>query len=147
MPEVSPATSLVSLVRSLYSVQVTLGEASYSKEYVLVTQSIIHTIKERFKEVRQDEQRLHALRNALQDKLTEPAERGQKEQELSQIDREIESLEEESGNIRKALARVDSGNFGVCSSCGRLIEPRRLEAMPWTELCIVCARQQEAQAT
>lgn len=113
----------------------------------MVTQSIIHTLKERFKAVRQDEERLHALRDELQEKLMEPAERGQQEQELSQIDREIESLEEESGRIRKALARVASGSFGICSSCGRLIEPRRLEAMPWTELCIVCARNLEAQTT
>jgi len=38
-----------------------------------------------------------------------------------------------------ALARVDSGSYGVCESCGQDIAPERLAARPAATLCITCA--------
>jgi RNA polymerase-binding transcription factor DksA len=38
-----------------------------------------------------------------------------------------------------ALARVDSGGYGVCESCGQDIAPERLAARPSATLCITCA--------
>ena len=38
-----------------------------------------------------------------------------------------------------ALARVDSGSYGVCESCGQDIAPERLAARPSATLCITCA--------
>jgi len=42
--------------------------------------------------------------------------------------------------ITSALASIEAGTYGTCASCGNLIAPRRLEAMPATLLCIECAR-------
>jgi RNA polymerase-binding protein DksA len=42
--------------------------------------------------------------------------------------------------VETALARIDSGTFGRCLRCGRDIAPERLEALPWAEHCIECAR-------
>jgi RNA polymerase-binding protein DksA len=42
--------------------------------------------------------------------------------------------------IDAALARLDHGSYGSCTSCGRPIAPERLEALPWTPLCIDCSR-------
>jgi DnaK suppressor protein len=39
-----------------------------------------------------------------------------------------------------ALARLDGGTYGRCLRCGRDIAPERLEALPWAEHCIDCAR-------
>lgn len=39
-----------------------------------------------------------------------------------------------------ALARADAGTFGTCTRCGKQIAPDRLEALPWAEHCIDCAR-------
>ena len=39
-----------------------------------------------------------------------------------------------------ALARIDAGTFGTCIRCGRAIAPDRLDALPWAEHCIDCAR-------
>lgn len=37
-----------------------------------------------------------------------------------------------------ALARIQQGTFGVCVSCGDDINPRRLDALPWTQYCLRC---------
>jgi RNA polymerase-binding transcription factor len=42
--------------------------------------------------------------------------------------------------IDAALARLDAGTFGRCTSCGREIPAERLEARPWAALCIECQR-------
>ncbi len=38
--------------------------------------------------------------------------------------------------VRAALERIQAGNYGVCVECGRPIEPKRLEAVPWTPFCL-----------
>jgi RNA polymerase-binding protein DksA len=45
--------------------------------------------------------------------------------------------------IEAALARIDAGTFGVCEVCGGEIPQERLEAIPYTTLCIEDARKLE----
>ena len=45
-------------------------------------------------------------------------------------------------DIDAALARLDAGTFGTCTSCGRQIGEERLEALPWAAHCIDCQRAQ-----
>ena len=64
------------------------------------------------------------------------------------LDREIDySLAENSGEvleaIERALKRLDDGSYGTCVNCGKPIPEERLEALPWTELCIDDQRAQE----
>ena len=40
--------------------------------------------------------------------------------------------------IRAALERIDNGTFGICLNCEEEIASKRLAAVPWTSLCIVC---------
>jgi len=42
-------------------------------------------------------------------------------------------------DISRALARLDAGDYGICTSCGEPINPARLEALPYAERCISCA--------
>jgi RNA polymerase-binding protein DksA len=42
--------------------------------------------------------------------------------------------------VEAALARIDAGTFGKCTRCGKPIAPERLDALPWAEHCIECAR-------
>ena len=44
--------------------------------------------------------------------------------------------------VEEALARLEAGSYGICRSCGRVIPPERLEAIPWAPTCIECARAQ-----
>jgi DnaK suppressor protein len=43
--------------------------------------------------------------------------------------------------VEAALAALGDGSYGTCRSCGQPIPAGRLEAIPWTTLCIDCARK------
>ena len=49
------------------------------------------------------------------------------------------STESELGELEAALQRLRSGKYGECTQCGYPIEPRRLEAVPYTDSCSLCA--------
>jgi DnaK suppressor protein len=48
--------------------------------------------------------------------------------------------------IDDALARVEEGTYGVCESCESDIAEGRLEALPFTRLCINCQAEREKEA-
>ncbi len=82
---------------------------------------------------------------------THPAELGSETYEqdfsLSLIRNEEEVLED----ISAALARLESGEYGVCLKCleaGKpvkksMIPKARLKAIPWAKNCVECERQRE----
>ena len=41
-------------------------------------------------------------------------------------------------DVREALARLGTGEFGVCEDCDEAISPRRLQAIPWARVCVKC---------
>ena len=45
--------------------------------------------------------------------------------------------------VEGALARIREGNFGECISCGKEINAKRLDAVPWTRHCIECQEKLE----
>jgi RNA polymerase-binding transcription factor len=45
--------------------------------------------------------------------------------------------------VEKALARIREGSFGECIHCGKEINAKRLEAVPWTRHCIECQEKLE----
>jgi DnaK suppressor protein len=45
--------------------------------------------------------------------------------------------------VETALERLREGIFGQCISCGEEINPKRLEAVPWTRYCIQCQEKME----
>jgi DnaK suppressor protein len=46
--------------------------------------------------------------------------------------------------IEEALLRIEKGTYGVCRDCGEMIAPARLDAIPWTRVCITCKEKQQA---
>jgi DnaK suppressor protein len=42
-----------------------------------------------------------------------------------------------------AINKILVGEYGICENCGDEIPLRRLKALPWTRLCIDCARDLE----
>src|SRR4029453_6879691 len=55
---------------------------------------------------------------------------------LKQPDAKIPQATEE------ARYRMERGTYGVCRDCGDPIAPARLEAIPWTRVCISCKQKQ-----
>jgi DnaK suppressor protein len=45
--------------------------------------------------------------------------------------------------VETALSRIREGSFGECISCGKEINAKRLEAVPWTRHCIECQEKAE----
>jgi RNA polymerase-binding protein DksA len=50
-----------------------------------------------------------------------------------------EATKQELAQINRALVQLDQGTYGHCSSCGEPIGARRLQALPYSDLCISCA--------
>ena len=63
--------------------------------------------------------------------------------EISSQLAEIESRE--LGQIEHALQRIVAGVYGRCEFCGEKIAEVRLNALPYTNTCIDCQRENERQ--
>lgn len=96
-------------------------------------------------------QQLHTRRTALTDRLsslkadiTQTHSRDWAEQaQERENDEVVEALGNEARQelslVNRALERIESGAYGLCSRCGEEIAQQRLHAVPYTNLCITCA--------
>jgi DnaK suppressor protein len=62
---------------------------------------------------------------------------------LSLSDAEREQLFQ----IDAALKRIAKGEFGQCQMCQKEIGKKRLNALPWTPLCIDCQEKAESETS
>ena len=49
----------------------------------------------------------------------------------------------ELDHVNQALARLDAGEYGLCTDCEEPIAEARLKALPYATLCIQCAEEAE----
>ena len=56
-----------------------------------------------------------------------------------------QELEQELRKIDHALARIESGDYLQCESCGEPIGEKRLQALPTSAKCIDCASEADAK--
>ena len=49
----------------------------------------------------------------------------------------------ELNQIERALRRLKQGTYGVCESCSEKIPLGRLNALPYSTMCIECQREME----
>ena len=52
-----------------------------------------------------------------------------------------EDAQDQLRDVEAALRRLEAVTYGTCSACGKTIPVERLEAVPWTTLCIDDARK------
>lgn len=71
------------------------------------------------------------------DALDEVQLAGERELAIRNLDRDSNMLRQ----IRRALARIDDGSYGVCLHCDEDISPKRIAAVPWAAFCIKCQEQ------
>ena len=45
--------------------------------------------------------------------------------------------------MKRALARIEDGTYGICAGCGEDIAVKRLQARPVAKFCIDCKTKQE----
>lgn len=66
--------------------------------------------------------------------------------ELSEREKDLalhEHAESELSKVESALSAIDKGDYGVCRICNTDISFERLEAVPYTTLCIKHAKEEE----
>ncbi len=100
------------------------------------------------------EARLHQLRDEMMARIDaiendvhhreQPVEKDFAEQATqSENDDVLNALDDEAKmvvqQIDHALLRIKDSSYGVCEKCGEPISEKRLEAIPYTSLCIKCA--------
>ena len=50
------------------------------------------------------------------------------------------------GRVNHALEKLKKGTYGVCARCGEEIDPARLKALPYVDLCISCKKKEEEES-
>lgn len=49
--------------------------------------------------------------------------------------------------IDDALKRIDKKELGICQRCGKDINKKRLDVVPWTSYCIDCQEIEEEESS
>lgn len=55
----------------------------------------------------------------------------------------LKSVQTRLRQVEEAIARHEAGTYGTCENCGREIDIARLEAIPYTSLCMRCAETRD----
>ena len=82
------------------------------------------------------------IENAAED-FDRLQQRMDREVAIRHLDRESKLLK----SVEEALARMQSGAFGVCVRCEEDIPEKRLRAVPWASCCLSCQERLDRQRT
>ena len=104
----------------------------------------IEADKKAMKKLLELEAELSTRLNQLTSDMSKSHSRDSDEQAVErENDEVVENLENETmielKQVKNAIQRLNQGNYHECMKCGLEISPERLEAIPYTNLCISCA--------
>ena len=102
------------------------------------------TLNERLQELLSEAEKTVSGMTALNDNYPDPTDRASLESDRNFMLRIRDRERKLISKIKSALERIDSGEFGICESCGDDIGEERLNVRPVTTLCIACKKKQEA---
>jgi DnaK suppressor protein len=85
----------------------------------------------------QQESRVNTAKHA------DPADQAASEYERQALIHKAAAAQQTLRTLKQALERLRQGSFGECAECGGDIEPKRLEAIPWTRYCVKCQEIRE----
>jgi DnaK suppressor protein len=69
------------------------------------------------------------------------SDRSHSTEERSRLLSVVRALRSNLQDVERAISKMEAGTYGICERCGAEISPDRLEAIPWTVLCIDCKRK------
>ena len=67
------------------------------------------------------------------------SERAAQMEDDESLEAQARLVTQEIASTRRALDRIENGEYGSCVECGEEISAERLEARPEAALCIACA--------
>ncbi len=86
--------------------------------------------------------RLHTIEHELDVEHSKDWDEAAVEREGDEVLEQLgQSGQEEIARIRAALKRIRDGNFGACTRCKDPISHERLQVLPATPLCKICAAE------
>ena len=113
----------------------------------MIGNSILGSLRQQLVDERQERllirQNTYETWRTLFHRETEAVETAQKVQLSMGLGQQEDSLMADIGAIDAAVAKMSTGQYGECEVCGEDINIKRLEAIPWTQFCIDCARARE----
>jgi DnaK suppressor protein len=67
------------------------------------------------------------------------------DEQIGHFDAEVKVnfIKKQIVQLRKAVTRMRIGKYGICESCGKMIDTDRLAIRPDTTICINCEREAE----
>ncbi len=65
-----------------------------------------------------------------------------RENEVLLLEKEHEKIK----TLNVALKRIYEGTFGICEICGKRINPKRLEIIPYAAFCIECRSAEDVKS-
>ena len=114
---------------------------SKAREEYMNPKQLAHFMK-MLKEMKRDlSQDIDRTVHTMQDEATIFADPNDRASQESDMSLELRNRDRERKLIKKideTIARIDSGEYGHCESCGVEIGLKRLEARPTATLCIDC---------
>src|SRR5579864_5559784 len=96
-------------------------------------------IKRRLEDARQEIAQSLGLRDEV--RIEQTADTMDQVQAAEARELAIRNLDRSARRLRQiedALHRLESGGYGTCANCEEEIGPKRLRAVPWTQLCLKC---------
>ncbi len=81
----------------------------------------------------------------IAERLSDPMDQMQSRADLDLAVTTINTSFEMKRAVETALHVLETGEYGICRDCGEDINPKRLEAVPWTALCIVCQEMHDLE--
>lgn len=102
-------------------------------EYGIIRQELImkrDILNERLNRIRQD---LRQKKNA------DSEEQATERENDSVLDALEKSMRAELKQIEETLGHMEKGDYGICTSCGEEISEKRLQVLPYTSVCVICA--------
>ena len=104
------------------------------------------SLADRRKELRD---RIARLQQELRDSTTahaDAADQAVASTDKNALHQQVEQATRQVQLLDVALRKMESDEYGLCAMCGREIGIRRLEAVPWAQLCVDCQELQEGMA-
>ena len=68
------------------------------------------------------------------------------DEQIGHFDSEVKAkfLSKRMVQMRKALTRIKLGKYGLCETCGKMIDTERLAIHPEATTCVECQKKREA---
>lgn len=82
----------------------------------------------------------------ITERANDPMDQLQLRQDLDLAVRTIDTTWRTTKAVKTALKLLETGEYGICQECGEPINPKRLEAIPWTTLCVRCQEVYDSES-